>query len=129
MNKKNIIYIYMKSNIDYNKNTAKSFHDTRYYENLEFCNKNLEFMQQEKERLKTDDKMIVTKKIEEALNKVNAEETGKVFKILEKILNKNQKFAFNKSKEKPINSDLLSLLSNQDLLMVAYQKVRKTKEP
>lgn len=117
----------MKSNIQYNKKIAKSFHDTRYYENTEFYNKNLEFMTQEKERLKTNDKQIVTRKINEALDKANEPNEGRVFYILEKIHIKNQDYAFGKNTEKPKNSDLLNLLGNPDLLTVAYQKVRKNK--
>lgn len=117
----------MKSNIEYNKKIAKTFHDTKYYENTEFYNKNLEFMMQEKERLKTDDKQIVTDKINEALEKANDPNSGKVFRIIGKILIKNQNYAFGKNTEQPINSDLLSLLGDPDLLTVAYKKVRKNK--
>jgi len=117
----------MKSQITYNKKIARSFHDTKYYENTEFHNKNLEFMMQEKERLRTDKKEIVTDKINEALDKANDPNTGKVFQILEKILRKNQEYAFGKIKEQPKNSDLLGLIANPDILTVAYQKVRKNK--
>lgn len=115
----------MKSNIEYDKKIASKFHDTSYYKSEEFTKKNMSHMEEEKKRLKTKDKDKVTEKIKLLLNEVEEEE--KVFIILKKIYKKNQDAAFGKSKEKPINSDLINLLSDESLLMTSYNKVRRNR--
>lgn len=115
----------MKSNIEYDKKIAKKFHDTGYYESEQFIQKNISFMNEEKSKHKTENKDEVTKKIKLLLDSIG--NNDKVFIILEKIYEKNQNFAFGKSTEKPINSDLLNLLSDISLLITSYNKVRKNR--
>lgn len=115
----------MKPNIEYDKKIAKKFHDVSYYKSEQFTKKNISLMEQEKNRLKTTDKDKVTKKIKSLLNTVG--EKDQVFLILEKIYKKNQDYAFGKSKEEPINTDLLNLLSDVSLLMTSYNKVRRNR--
>lgn len=116
----------MKPKIKYIKRIAKKYHDTSYYKSNEFNVKNLEFMEKEKDRLKTEKKENVTLKIKELL-KNTKERKDNIFTILEKIYDKNQDYAFNKTKTKPLNSDLLNLVADPALLMVSYAKVRKNK--
>lgn len=115
----------MKSSIEYDKKIAKQYHNVGYYESEGFHKKNLGFMEEEKIKHKTKKKGKVTIKIKELLNQVG--KNDKVFQILEKIYKKNQDFAFNKTGTKPINSDLLNLLADENLLLAAYKKVRKNK--
>lgn len=120
----------MKNNFvakgEYNTKDLKRYHDTRYYKTTAYEIKNMEFMQEEKVRLKTEKRKNVTEKIKEILNNKNIINKGKVFKILSKIKDKNEKFAFNKKNKKiPINSNLLDLLADVSMLTVAYAKVRK----
>lgn len=104
---------------------AKRFHNVSYFESNDVGQKNLEFM--EKERLKTTNKYNVTLKINQILgDAVNIDTNkSKVFVILDKIYRKNQKAAFKLSDEKVINSDLLNIVADESLLMVAYNKIRK----
>jgi hypothetical protein len=67
----------MKSQIIYNKKIAKSFRDTKYYENTEFYDKSLELVMKEEKELKTY-------KINEALYKVKDFNLGNVLEILKK---------------------------------------------
>lgn len=115
----------MKSNINYNKNTAKKFHDVRFYENNEFVQKNLEYMNNEKKSLKTKNREKVSTLIHNI--KEDTKDKGKVFNIIEKIYEKNRKFAFNETDIIPMNSDLLNIIANEDLLLVSYNKIRRNR--
>lgn len=103
---------------------SEKFHKKEYLEGNQFQIKNMEYMDKEKERLKTEDKEKVSRKIKDALKNSKEEEKGKVFSILEKIYRKNQRKSFSKEEIK-LNSDLINLLSDVSLLTVAYGKVRK----
>lgn len=111
----------MKSTIKYNKKIANTSHNIEYYESQQFLINNREFIQKERDKIKTENKEKVTKKIEETIESF---ETEGVFKILKKIYDKNTNYAFYNG-EKPINSNLLGLVSGIPLLMVAYEIVTK----
>lgn len=115
----------MKATIEFDKKIVRKFRDTRYYKSNETLIKNMEFMEKEKERYKTQDKDRVTNKIKEILGNIN--EHGKVFAILEKIYKKNQDYAFKITNEKPLNCDLINLIADEELLLVSYNKIRKNK--
>lgn len=116
----------MKSNIIYNKKIAKKFHDVRYYISQEDDIMNLQYREDEKKRLKTIKKQDVTDKIKIAI-KSRYNTLEKVPIILQKIYEKNQKYAFRENSIEPINSDIFSLLHSTTLLLIAYKKIRKNK--
>jgi hypothetical protein len=111
---------------EYIANLAKKFYKVGYYQSNEFTQKNTEYMNKEKERLKTKRKTTVTSKINDILKDVQDEKyKNKVFNILKKIYNKNQEKAFNPNGDEIINGDLLNLLADKSLLLLSYAKVRK----
>lgn len=116
----------MKAKINFDKKIAKKFHDIRYYKSNEFLAKNLETMEKEKKEITTINKDKVTKKIKSIINN-RENKDARIYQILEKIYEKNQDYAFKKTKEKPVNSDLLNLVADISLLMTSYSKIRKNK--
>lgn len=112
----------------FSKKIARKSHNIDYYKCNEFTIKNVDFMTQEKNKLKTEEKDKVSSRIKEILNDNLNFEQGKVFDIIQKIYDKNQGIAFNlkrNAKKDKVNSNLLNLLADPSLLMVSYKKVRK----
>jgi len=110
----------MKSNIQYNKKTAY-FHNIEYYENIHYFIKNKELLDKQIEKFKITNKNDVSNLSRKEINSLDDE---KVFKILQNIYEKNTKYIFHGG-EKPINSNLLGLVSEVPLLIVSYELVRK----
>lgn len=116
------------ANCQYDKKTSKEFPNTKYWKSSALEVKKIGYIENEEVRLKTEKIKTVTKRIKHVLRNNNFTKTGKVFIILEKIKDKNQRFAFRKKgkqEKEPINSNLLNLLADVSLLTVAYYRVRK----
>lgn len=111
----------MKSTIEYDKNIANKFQDTRYYENMQYFIKNKKLIEQEKITLEKEYKKLVLDIVKENNYSFEYE---KVFEILKKIYEKNTKYAFGSGK-KPLNSNILGLIAEVPLLIAAYNIVRK----
>nr|YP_009389119.1 hypothetical protein [Euglena archaeoplastidiata]AKR17892.1 hypothetical protein [Euglena archaeoplastidiata] len=117
------------SNIEFSKKMLTKFHNKDYYESEVFKQRqrNIGFMKQEKVKTQYEKKVSEINRI--FLNRVQKDKLeGNVFNIIQKIFIKNQEYAFGKSKKEPKNSDLLSLLANEDLLIASYKKLMKKNE-
>lgn len=114
----------MKSKISYNTQNAGKLHDNKYYQSCENTIQFYEEILKEKENLKTKNEEFVTEKLNDAKNKYESE---KIFEVLAKIYEKNKEYAFGITNELPMNSNLLSIISNVSILRIAYGKVRKNK--
>lgn len=113
----------MKSEIQYNKKIADSFHKIEYYESNEFNIKNKEYLDKEKGRLRTNKQKRVNSIIDN--KKENYMENSQVFNVLKGIYEKNKNYIVNNEDEAPNNSDLLNIVASVPILMISYAKVRK----
>lgn len=115
------------TSVEFNKKIATNFHNKDYYKSGRFGKKNIEFMKQKKLKTQHEEKLPEISRI--FLNKVQKDNfEGNVFHTIRKIFLKNQEYAFGKSKKEPKNSDLLSLLANEDLLIFSYKKIKKNSD-
>lgn len=115
----------LKSNIIFNKEIAKRYHDTRYYEAMASEIKMLPNKDTERQRYATSSKSRITKLISQ-YKKLLHTKSGNIFKQLEGIYRKNQNAAFHGKTTTP-NSNLLYLVSSIPMLVVAYKKIKGNK--
>ena len=116
--------IKLKSTFQFNKAIAKKFCNTKYYTVQDKNSKMQEFIDLEKIRLSTPRWEQISRIFEDYkdLAEQNKSTTGKV---LLGIYKKNCSAAINNSQA--INSNLLSILSNPETLIIAYRHIRGNK--
>lgn len=114
----------LTASVDFQPEVAKKYAKVQYYETTEDDIKNLPNKEAEKKKYATSKKSRVTEILQEYKEKINKKIFG-TWHILQGIYKSNQTHA--KKKEIKINSNLIGLISNINMLMVAYSSIKRNK--
>ena len=116
----------IKSTFTFDKKAAKKMVNAQYYAAEGSNYKNLAYIEEEKQRLSPPKIEDVTRLLD-CYKNLGLSEEGKspIGKILLAIYNKNKRSA--KIGEKAINTNLISLVSHPETLLLAYREIRGNK--
>jgi retron-type reverse transcriptase len=115
----------LKATFLYNKKIANSFHNTDYYSSQQDHRKNVVNIDKTKRKITS----IPYKKVDEIIERqiqAAKNEKFKIYRILANIRNKVIK-CIEKDEPLPKHKDLLNLVANKYMLLLAYKTTRKNK--
>lgn len=118
-----LIYVIKYMEINKQHNVNNKYHDTRYYNVMEYNIKHYNKYEEQKEKYRTKKNLEVDNKIEEYKELLKKKSKNLLYK-LKAIYEKNRKDVYKKKEVR--NSNLLQLVSCLPMLILAYKRIRKS---